>query len=533
MRLKIYGFVTQKLLDDLYTVHYNSVEVNAMFFSSLVQRISEKVPIEAINIKDIFDIKDIALIDGSQKDFQNDVLYIGYYEQIGAEKLPPHSLLVRTDKTSSLQCTESDLALVEEDKLFPLINAAKALADASRGKGFYAELMDCAAQTKSVSAFVNMAASKLGNSIILLDTDFKILSYSTIYPIDDPLWEQNIRQGYCSYEFISAVNELEGIKNAPNTSEPIAVVCGASPLRKLSSKIFNNGQIIGFTVMLEKESALSPAHFEQLKIVSAAAGDMVSRFAPYLLPDNTQYQRLLYDLLIGAPPEKLSPRIAKLSFPKHMCALCIRQCRNLGQKHLKEQVAEKLKLLLPDIHLTFHGDAIAALIPLGDSADMSQEHLLILDDFAKAEFLRIGISNVFFKIEDFSEQYTQASHALELGDHLKDRCGVRRYMDYAFFDLLRYAKASVNLELFCHPALSLLRKYDHDNNTDLYHTLDTFLSCGCSIKLATEKLFIHRNSLVYRLKRISELTQADLEDFNTRFLLEMSYRIEHFINGAE
>ena len=104
-------------------------------------------------------------------------------------------------------------------------------------------------------------------------------------------------------------------------------------------------------------------------------------------------------------------------------------------------------------------------------------------------------------------------------------------MDYSFFDLLNFAQDTVTLKAFRHPALSLLSQYDQENNTELYHTLDVFLSCGCNIKLATEKLFIHRNSLSYRIKRISELSQIDLDDCNTRFLLEMSYRIDHFTDA--
>ena len=501
-----------------------------MFFSSLVERISRIFPIEMVNYRDVFDINDIALIDGSQGEFQNEVLYIGYYEQMGLDKLPPQSLIVRTEKTKALDTRENDVALVDGDKLFNIINTAKALVDASRGKGLYAELMDCAAQTKSVSAFINMAATKLGNSIILLDRDFKVLAFSNIYSIEDPLWEQNIKQGYCSYEFISAVNELDSIKNAPNTPEPVVVVCDASPLRKLSSKIFLNEQVIGFVIMLEKENTLSPFHFEQLKTVSKAAGDMVYRFVPYLLPDSTQYQRLLYDLLIGAPPEKLAPRIEKLSISERMCAVCIRQVRNLGQKHLKEHVAKKLKDILPELHMTFHENGIAALFPIGEAADISMEQLEIFRELARTENLQVGISNGFRRIEDFARQYTQACHALELERHLRDGHTVCRYMDYSFYDLIDSAKDAVNLRAFRHAALNLLSEYDSENRTDLYHTLDIFLSCGCNIKAATEKLYIHRNSLTYRLKRISELTQINLEDSNTRFLLEMSYRIDHFMD---
>lgn len=502
-----------------------------MYFSSLIEQISEIIPIEATNIRDVFDIRDLSLIDGSQKDFQNDVLYIGYYEQIAFGKLPPQAILVHTDKSANLIQKDIDLALVESNKLFGIINTAKTIIDASRGKGLYAELMDCAIQTKSVTAFINMAATKLGNSVVLLDRNFKILAFSNIYPIEDPLWELNIKQGYCNYEFISAVNELESIKNAPKTSEPVVVVCDASPIRKLSSKIIQNGKLIGFVLMLEKENALSPSHFEQLKTVSTAAGDVVSRFAPYLLPDNTQYQRLLYDLLIGTPPEKLAPHIEKLAFSKHLCALCIKQSSYIDQKYLKETVAEKLKSLLPGTHMTFHKNSIAALVAFGDATYFSQEQLASLETFAKADFLRIGISNVFTKIEDFESRYTQACQAVDIDRQLKNGACICRYLDYSFFDLLNSVAGSVELKSFYHPSLDLIKEYDHNNNTDLYHSLDTFLLCGCNIKLAAEKLFIHRNSLSYRLRRIAELTQLNFEDRNTCFLLEMSYRIDRFTNA--
>lgn len=503
-----------------------------MLFGSLIQLISKKIPIETVNVQDVFDIRDVALIDGVQKEYSNNVLYIGYYEQINSKNLPSQCVLVRTNETSALKCTESNLALVERDNLFFLMNAAKSLVDASRSKGLYAELMDCAAQTKSITSVLNLAASKLGNSLILLDTDFKVLDFSKVYPIDDPLWKQNIKQGYCDYEFISAVNELDSIKNAPDTSEPVAVTCYASPMRKLSSKIFHNGQKIGFIMMLEKETALSPAHFEMLRTISAATGDTIARFAPYLLPDSTNYQRLLYDMLIGTPPQKLAPSIAKLTFSPNMCVLCLKQNQYLGQKHLKERVAQTLKSLLLGTQLTFHDNGIAALVPLENAPGISPEQLSCLDDFAKAEFLRIGISNTFFRIENFARQYIQACHAIELDQHLQGGHNVCCYIDYEFFDMLSTVKDTSSLESFCHPALTLLKKYDHDNDMDLYHTLNVYLSCGCSIKLTAEKLFIHRNSLSYRLKRIAELTQADLEDSNTRFLLEMSYRIDHFTNGG-
>lgn len=499
-----------------------------MRFSTLIRQISGNNSINIVHSTDLFEILDVKLIDGVQTEYTSTTLYFGYYEQLSGEHLPAQCVLARTEKVEALTEVSGDLALADPASLFFLVNTARQRLDAEHGRGIYAELLDAAARSASIDPLINLAASKLGNSVVLLDTDFKILSHSTVFPIEDPLWAKNIWQGYCSYEFVSAVAELDSVKNAPPTSEPVVVTCYASPLRKLSSKIFIDGKRVGIVLMLEKETPISPAHMELLPIISAAAGTTIARYAPYLISGNTVYQKLLYDLLIGASPEEVALRIAGLVFSPHLCALCIKQTRYLGQKHLKEDVAARLVEQLPDTRFTFHEDGIAALIPLGEAPDLPPETLQTLEELAKKEYLRIGISNTFFQVENFLKRYGQARRALELMERLHSESSVVRYADCSFYDLLDSTGDPRALGLFCHPALSILSRYDHDNGMDLYHTLETYLAYNCSVKDAAGKLFIHRNSLNYRLERIHTLTQVNLSSSNVRFWLTMSYRIDHF-----
>ena len=328
--------------------------IKDMRFSELIQRISVDDSAIILHHTDLFEISEIELIDGTQTEYTNTTLYFGYYEQLSGDGLPAQCVLARTEKSNALTEVSGDLALAEPASLFLLVNSARQRLDADRGRGLYAELLDAAARSAGIDPLVNLAASKLTNSVVLLDTDFKILSHSTLFPIDDPLWAENIRQGYCSYEFVSAVAELDTVRNAPSTSDPVVVTCYASPLRKLSSKIFINGKRVGIVLMLEKETPISSAHMELLPVISAAAGAAIARYAPYLISSSTVYQKLLYDLLIGASPREVGPQIASLAFSPRLCALCIKQTRYLGQKHLKEDVAARLVELLPDTRFTFH-----------------------------------------------------------------------------------------------------------------------------------------------------------------------------------
>ncbi len=500
-----------------------------MLFTALINDISADTSIKILSSQDIYDIKDIALIDGTCASYQNDILYFGYSGQLPSCKLPQQCVLADVPDTNAIDNLRGDIALVNPADLFRLFNAAKALIESGSSQRFYKELLDCAERSGSIQPIMNVAASKLGNSVILLDADFRVLAHSTVFPIDDPLWKLNIQQGYCNYEFVRAVYELDSVKNAPPNSDPVVVTCHASPRRKLSSKIFIQGKLAGMIVMLENETSIISLHMQLLPVISAATAVAIYRYTPCITAGYTNYEKLLYDLLIGAPPEEIAPQIRGLQFSPSMCALCIRPTRYLGQKHLKERVSDELLRRLPGTRLCYHEGGIAALVPLHKQGDIMSEKVEILEQLALSEYLQVGVSNAFFNPESFAKRYAQARRAMELGNKMHNEKPVFVYSDYSFYDLLDNAGTPESLGLFCRPALSILSRYDHDSGTDLYSTLEVYLQCDFSVKAAAEKLYIHRNTLSYRLEKIVDLTSVDLSDSNTRFLLAMSYRIDHFI----
>jgi hypothetical protein len=64
----------------------------------------------------------------------------------------------------------------------------------------------------------------------------------------------------------------------------------------------------------------------------------------------------------------------------------------------------------------------------------------------------------------------------------------------------------------CHHVASRIEEYDKANGTDFLFTLETYLINNKSLMLASEKLFIHRSTLTYRLKCIEKIAPMDLED---------------------
>lgn len=77
------------------------------------------------------------------------------------------------------------------------------------------------------------------------------------------------------------------------------------------------------------------------------------------------------------------------------------------------------------------------------------------------------------------------------------------------------------LRQFCDQKLKVLREYDQNNDSDYTRTLEVYLFNHCNAGEVSEKMFIHRNTVNYRLRKISEITGEDLSDVDTL----VNYRI--------
>lgn len=72
---------------------------------------------------------------------------------------------------------------------------------------------------------------------------------------------------------------------------------------------------------------------------------------------------------------------------------------------------------------------------------------------------------------------------------------------------------------------SLIQYQKNDPNSNLLHTLEVFLDSGCSLVKTSQALYIHRNTLIYRLNKIKEILTYDLDDPEVQFKMNFALRI--------
>lgn len=86
----------------------------------------------------------------------------------------------------------------------------------------------------------------------------------------------------------------------------------------------------------------------------------------------------------------------------------------------------------------------------------------------------------------------------------------------------------MNLNMLCPMGLQKLEMYDLRNDTQYYNTLYHYLKNERNVTLTSQQLHLHRNSLLYRINRINEITEFDLDDAELRFQLLLAFEIKKY-----
>lgn len=72
--------------------------------------------------------------------------------------------------------------------------------------------------------------------------------------------------------------------------------------------------------------------------------------------------------------------------------------------------------------------------------------------------------------------------------------------------------------------------YDANKRSNLLLTLSTFVSNDGSVSVTAEKLFLHRNSVAYRLQRILEVGGIDLHDKASSRIIQLALAVTGYPN---
>jgi DNA-binding PucR family transcriptional regulator len=122
-----------------------------------------------------------------------------------------------------------------------------------------------------------------------------------------------------------------------------------------------------------------------------------------------------------------------------------------------------------------------------------------------------------------TQAINEAVCALEVGDRVHGPGHLTAYGEIFVLDYATRLVSDHRLADLYDRVPSRLRTFDEAEGAELLPTLETFLAQG-SVHSTASRLNVHRNTVLYRLKRIEEITRVDLDEPETRFLVQLALR---------
>lgn len=171
---------------------------------------------------------------------------------------------------------------------------------------------------------------------------------------------------------------------------------------------------------------------------------------------------------------------------------------------------------------------ILVILSYNHSNDYEEISAQITNLLEKYE-LNAGVSRTFSNLSNLYTYYLQAKAALSLGKLLEDKLHLFYYKDFCFYHLLSSLDNHA-LNGLCSPYYEQLKQFDMENSTEYCETLYQYILSANSISMTAKALQIHRNTMAYRLEKISSISEINLSNGEELFQFYTTYKIMNWIN---
>lgn len=194
--------------------------------------------------------------------------------------------------------------------------------------------------------------------------------------------------------------------------------------------------------------------------------------------------------------------------------------------------AEFSSFIKQDILILPQAGSILALIPdREETENYIKEIFSRIADRAQREYgmdLRIGVGNSKAYLDEVKNSRNEASAALRAAEVSGLKGQIFFYRDQGIYTLLSHVDDTRILDTYVEEKLGKLLQADELNDGNLSETLENYLNCSCNAKKTAEEMFLHRNTLNYRLKKIREILGCDLESLDTCLELKLAFLISRY-----
>ena len=391
--------------------------------------------------------------------------------------------------------------------------------------GLVAEsLLDILFFESGIQAMIDQVYPAFGNPIYVFDNAFNLIA-STWDAGNDKEQGKGIieNQGFTEKEF-EVLNLSHIHKKILSSSYPIHSKHPVYGYDQLICAI-DTHKDMGHIVVNGVNRDLTEMDQQVLYLLKNAIGQQMKKDEFIRNNRGFHYENFLRDLLdkkiaIGKAQAQRMNYVTQ-SFSGNFYCIVIEAARSsntLNTMHIRYL----FEAAFPDTMTLMYNGGIVILLRLNEQQLLQQKDYDKITELCKEYGMFAGMGNNFHNIFDLAEYYQQGLRAIELG--CRDNSpSLYIYRNYYLAHIVNIFAQKESVRTFCHPQLQTLLDYDRKNHANLAYILYMYLVCERNTAVTAQAMYIHRNTLVYRLKKINSLIDFDYDNYQERQHIILSF----------
>ena len=190
---------------------------------------------------------------------------------------------------------------------------------------------------------------------------------------------------------------------------------------------------------------------------------------------------------------------------------------------------------LQDFVLSINESDIAVVKQINPSttSDDLRRMAQSMEDLLKTElFIKtvIGIGTVSSHLRELADSYKEAQTAIDVGKVFDTEKTIIHYENLGIGRLI-YQLPTTLCEIFL---TEVFKKNSIDSlDQETLFTINKFFENNLNVSETSRKLFVHRNTLVYRLEKIKKLTGLDLRQFDHAIIFKVALMVRKYLSSRD
>lgn len=488
----------------------------------------------------------IRLLDGAEGSLCPDFLHLGEPEAaaraIAADRVPGEGILIVTAAGPSAWedgDLPQDVTLVETDlPLIPLYNRLQ--QELHRFLQWDLQMQAAVYTNSGVQELLERVSAMLPATLLLLNPGYKCMAAVYNPHVSDRVADEVRSFDYLSFDTIQATRRQVPLRGGKRDGY-VEFVAEADQNYILIRDITYQDALAARLLVIRSGTRPDPYCSDMAEIAAKYLSQFMFSNQGVDYNSNAAFGSLVSDLIEFrlTDPEELEQRLKQIR-------LAVRRYYHLMIVSFGDgpdveaipwnYIISLLERIFPFSNATTYRGEILLII-----RKTQRGHRLRYDEKALEQLLeRYNGKAAFGNFSEFlvsmPTMYYQTKSALRLGRVLDPDKRVYVYEDYSMYQvvemaaqMLRQEMGSRNIVHLCHPALIAMVLDDKRTGGNLTDVLYEYLRCERNAAQTAKQLYIHRNTMLYKIHKIEDIIGQDLDDPSLRERLLFSYRVLEYM----